>query len=215
MTGSANRARSRRTSLRCSPQGANTRPAATTKSTSLIRPETRTPVRSSELRLKPMRVTSRCPIRVVGARPAPIASSARTIDMNNKAGHRANPEKLFNEETAKGRVTDQNRDTDGESHHPGSQSKNVEPTPLPGNLRAEYSRRSDRPGPRASGRVSKARRCRYRAFAGGRAPPLPPDFRVAKNHPVLGQAGRGALASRRGVRRSSAPLTAAGTGSIC
>jgi len=57
--------------------------------------------------------------------------------MNNKAGHRANPEKLFNEETAKGRVTDQNRDTDGESHHPGSQSKNVEPTPLPGNLRAE------------------------------------------------------------------------------
>jgi hypothetical protein len=71
------------TSLRCSPQGARTSPAATAKSTSLIRPAKRTPASSSELRLKPMLMIRRCPIRAVGARASPMASSARTIDMNN------------------------------------------------------------------------------------------------------------------------------------
>ena len=41
-------------------------------------------VSSSELRLKPMLVISRCPSRAVGARPALIASSGRTIDMNKR-----------------------------------------------------------------------------------------------------------------------------------
>ena len=49
----------------------------------------------------------------------------------------ANPEKLFKEKTAEGCVTNQNRDGDDDSHRPRDQAQEVEPPPLPGDLRAE------------------------------------------------------------------------------
>ena len=53
------------------------------------------------------------------------------------AGNGANPEKLFKEKTAKGRIANQNRDGDGESHRPRDKAQEAEPTPLLGDLWAE------------------------------------------------------------------------------